>query len=65
MGGEEFACKYRDQLLHELEDSYLQFKVVMLAFLSRCCNAWKYYLKGLSEESAFDDIRYKVSYRPK
>jgi hypothetical protein len=31
MGGEEFACKYRDQLLHELEDSYLQFKVVMIA----------------------------------
>jgi hypothetical protein len=27
MGGEEFAGKYRDQLLHELEDSYVQFKV--------------------------------------
>lgn len=26
MGGEEFAGKYRDQLLHELQDSYQQFK---------------------------------------
>ena len=32
MGGEEFAGKYRDQLLHELQDSYVQFKVNLEAF---------------------------------
>ncbi len=27
MGGEEFSTKYRDQLLKEVEDAFVQFKV--------------------------------------
>ncbi len=30
MGGEEFSTKYRDQLVKEVEDAFVQFKVHIL-----------------------------------